>query len=155
MSDDFCQYCYDLGLRYPGDGKPWGHAISCPKAPPQEPTEVDKLRAETAQLRADLDKARAERDDWFGAAITACALLAPVVKGPGLVDAVTQLIAERDTLQAENERLMAALAGVLKHLSANECYLDHSGACQMHFLENPCSVAVARAAINSARKAGQ
>jgi len=28
--DYFCQWCYDQGLRYPDDGRPWAHAVDCP-----------------------------------------------------------------------------------------------------------------------------
>lgn len=29
-ADYFCQWCYDRGLRYPDNGKPWAHAKDCP-----------------------------------------------------------------------------------------------------------------------------
>jgi hypothetical protein len=40
MSDDdyFCQWCYDNGLRYPDDGKPWRHGRGCPNAAPIAPS---------------------------------------------------------------------------------------------------------------------
>ncbi len=33
MSDYFCQWCYDRGLRYADNGHPWPHAIDCPSNP--------------------------------------------------------------------------------------------------------------------------
>lgn len=32
LSEDFCQWCYDRGLRYSRPG-PWGHANGCPNNP--------------------------------------------------------------------------------------------------------------------------
>src|SRR3954462_15690295 len=48
---------------------------------------------------------------------------------------------------AEREgRLREALEGLLKP-QEEECWFDHHGNCQAHYLGNPCCVAIARAAL--------
>jgi|SRR6187402_3343536 len=41
----FCQWCYDRGLRYPDNGKPWAHAIGCPHGPAAATVEAVKCPA--------------------------------------------------------------------------------------------------------------
>ena len=72
-----------------------------------------------AQLKADLDKARAERDvekrereavHWcWDKAMAVMGYPHPQKMNPGIIGAAEQLVAERDTLQAENEMLKEGL----------------------------------------------
>lgn len=50
---DFCQWCYDRGLRYPDNGRPWAHATGCPHGP----SSTTSLAASGAPLNAGAHKA--------------------------------------------------------------------------------------------------
>lgn len=51
--DYFCQWCYDRGLRYPDNGKPWVHAKDCPNRHMEHvPTEIREAMS-TDPLPAD------------------------------------------------------------------------------------------------------
>jgi hypothetical protein len=49
-----------------------------------------------------------------------------------------------EALTAENERLRDLLK---RNIDDDPCWLDHHGYCQAHYLEEDCSVAAARAAL--------
>lgn len=52
-------------------------------------------------------------------------------------------------LEAERARLKAALARLVKSVG-DECFLDHNGNCQTHFIDSPCAMAIARKALEDA-----
>lgn len=59
--DYFCQWCYDQGLRYPDDGKPWRHGVNCPNHKGVDntphPSSCACAECRIARLRAELDNA--------------------------------------------------------------------------------------------------
>jgi hypothetical protein len=54
-----------------------------------------------------------------------------------------------------NNKPREALERLLEAIGPGECDLDHHGYCQSHFVENPCSVALARAALREATPAAK
>lgn len=61
----------------------------------------------------------------------------------------SDIAAELAYRDVEIERLRGLLLALLEVLEP-ECRLDHHGNCQAHFIESPCRVATARAALGAA-----
>ncbi|MGL4640554.1 MAG: hypothetical protein ACRCVX_12605 [Shewanella sp.] len=57
-------------------------------------------------------------------------------------DTIQSLRAELDRVKADNVALREGLENVL---DPDDCWLDHNGNCQAHFITNPCEAAQARA----------
>lgn len=110
MSDDyFCQWCYDRGLRYPDNGKPWGHAPGCPNAPEKDPEDSDIV----SRLESLHRQATEERSHYY--------------VGKCCRDAIAELArlrAEVQALREENNDLRIGQTEVLSYLkSLHEWFL--------------------------------
>lgn len=90
----------------------------------------DAIQAQAERYAHDLRELRAEHD---------CAL-----------ETIRRYAEDLATLRAERDAAHLALANVLNAVDDGECRLDHHGYCQSHWLEDPCSVAVARDLLASA-----
>ena len=122
---------------------------------------VDRLMAANERLRGLLREARyyAATDKYgpdesllrrIDAALTGTAVQPEALTRAENAEAAFEGAREMNRmLLSDNERLRGLVRSLLEPLE-DECSLDHTGNCQAHYIESPCRVAIARAALAGA-----